>query len=319
MKPMSWDRILAMLGVIFTVAAWVLPEISIMVKVGATIAVVWITLTIYLVMSDHLTVAWPLFSGGLVATVGILGYLRLSALQLPQTSRMVILSLVLLLLLGILILASQKSRSLPLRALVILAPPDSLEQFEPFVEDAKEIFLCGLTLGGLVSRCGCAVEHLVSNQGCRVRVILPQEDVILSSAHRISLGYEHGTRLKEEYQATLAWLDQLAKHRRDKVEVRIAKTLPTVSLMIADPDSPRARLGVSLHVFGGALNKRPYFELSKHEHPKWYDFFAQRYCRDLWDRSEPREVGARAELKRAQERLRKRSKSDEGVSHAIKS
>ena len=305
MKTLQWDLILGVLGLIFAIVPWFWPEGAMEAKAAATIAIVWLTLTIYLIISNHLNVAWPLFSGGLVLVVAILGYSQLLVLQPPQTSRTIILGLALSFLLGIfIILASRESQSLPFRASVFLAQLDSLEQFEPFVEDAKEIFLCGLTLGGLVSRYGSTIERLVRNQGCRLRVILPQEDVIRSSAYRISLDYKTPTSLQEEYLRSLDWLDQLAAHSMgNQVQIRITETLPTISLLIANPGSPKARLRVSLHVFGGALNKRPYFEFSRHKHPKWYEFFAQKYCSKLWERSVPREVGAKAELKRAGQRL----------------
>lgn len=305
MKTWAWDRILSVLGLIFAVVPWLWPDLSLETKVAATVVIGWLILTIYMLISNRLRVMWPVFSLGLVIATAVLGYTRLLALQPPRTHQVIIFSLALLFLIVILTFAGTRPLQQDFQSSVFLAEPDALEQLEPFIENAEEIFLCGLTLGGLVSHCSRMIEHLVREKKCHLRIILPQENVILSSAHRISLDYTPHTKLIREYQDTLAWLDQLTEQGGEKVQLRTTETLPTISLLFVNPGTDKARLRVSLHIFEGALNRRPHFELNRRNHPKWYDFFAQKYCIDLWHRSTPRETGAMAAQKISEQLLRK--------------
>ena len=302
MKTLTWDRMLSILGLLFSVVPWLLPDASLEEKVAVTVTLIWMSITLQLISSRRLFTAWFLISVGLVTVSTILGYSRLLSIQPRHLGREIMFGLLAVLVIGIIAYAARKSMSSHMA--LHLAPLHASEQFDAFSKEAEEVCLYGLTLAGLRNHHSSTIEHLVKSKECRLRAILPCEEIILSYAYRMSLDYKQQVMLNEEYQAVLAWLERLAKQYADKVQIRTTTVLPTLSILIVNPNSHRAKLRVSLHVYRGALNKRPYFEMSRHEQPEWYSFFARMYD-DLWDQSTPWSVGSKEQLRRSQERLQK--------------
>lgn len=191
------------------------------------------------------------------------------------------------------------------RRFLSLAQLGTVEDFERLTTKAKSIFVYGITLSALVSRHRLSLEKL-KKEGCNFRILLPNLDSLVDTIYLISLDWSSPRSLIDEHHSCMQWLTNFAIIDGGNLTVKESEVLPTITLILINPDSDDGYARVSVHIYKGTFETRPFLEISQKENPEWYNLFYTRYYLELWNKSKEFRLGLDQERERARERLQKR-------------
>lgn len=297
---MNIELFLAILGVLFTTFAWYLPDATSVQKAIATLIIVWLLLTIYLALKKFQNLAWNLYGiGSTVILLSLTIYLTIVSGNSNSAAAITFWTLAIgaiVCVVGLIIISS-----IFFSNRVSLIKSGEQEKFVNRMKNAESIYILGMTLAGLRKLHQPYINNLVSEKKCNLTVVIPSEEIITN--HVMKIGLSQHLELYNEYLRTLDWLDTLGRNNLNKVEVRTIPQLPTLSLVIINPDSQNPCLRLAFHVINGSFNNRPWLQFDKKEQPELYKYFVSPYYTDILKNALIRDVSFSGEAKRAQERL----------------
>jgi hypothetical protein len=165
------------------------------------------------------------------------------------------------------------------------------ESYENFLRRGDNILISGLTL---VATIGPSFKFFTARikEGATLRFLLLDEknESLLQIASRVNgVSVES---LRNDVRSSLAHFDELRKvvgaQKRDSVQVRLLKTLPTASItMVAPQHNPNFMTGemrCELYIYNIGVHERPAFQLSPND-----DVFSvfKKAVEELWENSGP--------------------------------
>ena len=164
------------------------------------------------------------------------------------------------------------------------------EPFENYLKGANELFVSGGSLIGLFREQREVIERWLSQTpDAKLRLILVDPKLVregklsVESLYRdTDNGENEGRELyARETERALGMIASLQKSFPGKIEVRLTKETPSVTVMMVD----RSKARVSVNLYRIYPTQRPAFILSKTRHPTWFRPFEERYYIELWSKS----------------------------------
>jgi len=172
--------------------------------------------------------------------------------------------------------------------------PDILrdEPFEKYLRGANELFVSGGSLIGLFREQREVIERWLSQTpDAKLRLILVDPKLVREGKISVESlyrdkdnGEDEGREIyARETDRALGMIASLQKGFPGKIEVRLTKETPSVTVMMID----RSKARVSVNLYRVYPTQRPAFVLSKAKHPTWFKPFEERYYIELWNKSKP--------------------------------
>lgn len=165
--------------------------------------------------------------------------------------------------------------------------PVTWTDFEAYCSSAKEVFISGGSLAGLVPRYRPLFEQM-AKKGCKLRFVLlnPASPSLPAIARWAGAPPE---RFKSEIQVSLAHLQELIATYGRNVEVRLNNAIPALTVMGFNPEGLDGRIRVDLNLYQCPPARRLYFELTRTpnnaEEEGWYQGFLAQF-EMLWHQSD---------------------------------
>jgi len=164
----------------------------------------------------------------------------------------------------------------PLRKRDVIPSPDR------FARQASSIHVLAVSGISIARR----YEHFFRqklSEGCRIEFLLLKPDSTLVEIwKKQNLGSATTeAHIHSTLQVLRAWVDEYAKSRC--CEVRLLNMFAPFSLVGVDFDKRTATMLVEFHGYKTALDQRAHIEISKEDHPYWFNFFRDQYLHALAD------------------------------------
>lgn len=156
---------------------------------------------------------------------------------------------------------------------------------EKYLDKANELFISGGSLHGLLAVQPRVIERWLSQtRQAKLLLILVDPDAVRTG--KVSVQHLHISQDKDEYarhiDSSLRTIKKLQKSFPGKVEYRLTDQVPSMTVLMINHNKAR----VSLNLYLTSPDQRPIFELSRSEHPKWFELFQTKYYIELWEKSE---------------------------------
>jgi len=166
-----------------------------------------------------------------------------------------------------------------------------------FVQTARQIDLCGLTLTSTVNKqFGNLRESLRRNASIRLLVADPNSLALEMSSLR-SEAPEDTEYYRKRLEAALqdieylykSWVEHLATvgaSEAGEFSVRLLSYAPSFGLMSFDTSQGNGTVFVEVFTHKGGFNSPPMFSLTRERDGKWFDYFASQFD-EMWDDASP--------------------------------
>lgn len=175
----------------------------------------------------------------------------------------------------------------------------SKQPFDEFIRGANEVFIFGGSLAGLIKHEFNTIEtwlgtvkesnnnHNGEGKDANLKLLLVDPQLVRKGRITVQSLFRYfgmdDAHARKEYakdvEKTIRAIGELQKSFPAKIEVRLTKETPSVTLVLVDKRKAR----VSVNLYQNDLKKRPIFEIRKDEHYGWYDTFENLYYRHVWD------------------------------------
>ncbi len=158
----------------------------------------------------------------------------------------------------------------------------------PHIRKAKKVFFLGSALSVLIPFLKNELEQGFES-GLESRFILmkPNGAAVNLAAFRTYRNLSPA-QYNEYIERSLFHLNQLSKRitTSGKIEYRVVDFLSPYGVKVFDPHLSTGRIFVTLETFRTAPPKRPYFEITRNEDEKIFDFFAEQF-EMIWQTATP--------------------------------
>lgn len=144
---------------------------------------------------------------------------------------------------------------------------------EERIANAREVYLLGLNLVGLVSHFEGIISEKAGN-GCKFRIITLDSDFFATP--KLPTSWYGSLRRKQDLeQSHRVWAHLLTKSTN--IQVRMLPLPPPFSLLLIDPGKDHGEVQVEFYTYQPSASSRPHFILKKPQHTEWYDYFRNEF------------------------------------------
>ena len=170
--------------------------------------------------------------------------------------------------------------------------------FDSFIHGAGEVFICGGSMAGLIKNEFHTLETWLGalkdvngqsarENGANLKLLLVDPELVrkgritVQSLFRyFGMNEAHARReYAKDVEKTLRAVSELQTAFPGRVEVRLTKETPSITMLMVD----RHKARVSINLYQNDLKNRPIFEIRKDDHHDWFDMFDTLYCCRVWD------------------------------------
>lgn len=172
--------------------------------------------------------------------------------------------------------------------------------FEEFIHGAEEVFIFGGSLAGLFKREYDAIvdwlalkenekkkNSKTNNANLKILLVDPKlvkkgKITVQSLFRNFGMDEAHArTAYAKDVEETLMVISELQKSFPNRIDVRLTKETPSITIMMVD----QRRARISINLYQNDLKKRPIFEIHKDVNHEWYSTFENLYYKQVWDLS----------------------------------
>ena len=152
-------------------------------------------------------------------------------------------------------------------------------QFPPFanrVKDAREIYIMGISLQGMVGyHASIFLEKVREGAKIRFLVMDPTSQSVETTARGLYKANDPAV-LRRDIQSTIGRITEMRELDGSAVELRLTNYVPSCGIVLVDPDKDSGVIIVELYPYLVSAASRAHFELTPAD-GRWYKYFRDQF------------------------------------------
>lgn len=146
------------------------------------------------------------------------------------------------------------------------------ETFTKRIEKAKEIWLLGINLDGIMSQYDGYISSKVKD-GCKFKILIT-DPLFFENDDLILTAWPAGSKSWKDLSHSIGIMDNIINHAdNENFTIRLTPYPPPYTLLAIDPETEHGEIQVEIYAFQPYSHNRPHFILRQKNSMQWYRYF----------------------------------------------